>query len=145
LGHGALLIADGRMEFKTGKVKEVAEMIEKADAESEEGTFVPSRNIDELDYALQSKEHPRCTRGYGNIPWKHVFRSMACSYGKKRKHDELFQDKIQEKVQNILQAEREKMHNPFQWHIQEHVQGTGAIIFGPTRKCFGLAQPWWAS
>jgi hypothetical protein len=47
---------------------------------------------------------------------------MANSYGKKRKHDELFKEKIQEKVQNILQVEREKMHKSFQGHIQEQVQ-----------------------
>jgi hypothetical protein len=49
-------------------------------------------------------------------------KSTADSYGKKRKHDELFKDKIQENVQNILQAEREKMHESFQGHIQEQVQ-----------------------
>jgi hypothetical protein len=45
-------------------------MIEKAHAESEEGTFVPSRDMDELNYALQSKEHPGCTHDYKNRPWK---------------------------------------------------------------------------
>jgi hypothetical protein len=40
----------------------------------------------------------------------------------KRENDELFKDKIQENVQNILHAEREKMHEPFQGHIQEQVQ-----------------------
>jgi hypothetical protein len=45
---------------------------------------VPSRDMDELNYALQSKEHPRRTRGYGNRPWKHALKSMADSYGKKR-------------------------------------------------------------
>jgi dTDP-D-glucose 4,6-dehydratase len=110
------------LEFKTNMVKEVAEMIEKANAESKEGTFVPSRNMDELNYALQSNEHPGLTHGYGNTPWKHALKSTADSYGKKRKYDELFEDKIQEKVQNILQAEREKMHGSFQGHIQEHMQ-----------------------
>jgi hypothetical protein len=86
------------LEFKTNQVKQVAEMIEKAHAESEEGTFVPSRNLDELNYALQSMEHPGCTRGYGHRPWKHALKSTADSYRKKRKHDELFEDNIQEKV-----------------------------------------------
>jgi ribosomal protein L17 len=40
LGHGAVLIAEGRIEFKTDKVKEVVKMIEKAHTESKEGTFV---------------------------------------------------------------------------------------------------------
>jgi hypothetical protein len=80
----------------------VVEMIEKVHAESEEGTFMPSRDMDELNYVLKSKEHPRCTRGYENRAWKHALKSMADSYGKNRKHDELFEDKIQEKVQNIL-------------------------------------------
>jgi hypothetical protein len=88
-------------------------MIEKAHAESEEGTFVPSRDINELNYALQSKEHHGCTRGYGNSPWKHVLKSTADSSEKRRKHDELFKDKIQENVHNILSAEREKMHESF--------------------------------
>jgi hypothetical protein len=35
-------------------------------------------------------------------PWKYALKSTADSYRKKRKHDELFEDKIQEKVQNIL-------------------------------------------
>jgi hypothetical protein len=67
LGHGVVLIAEGNLEFKTSKVKEVAEMIEKSHAESEDDTFVPSRDMDELNYALQSKDHPGRTRGYGNI------------------------------------------------------------------------------
>jgi hypothetical protein len=94
LGHGVVLTAEGRLEFKTDKVKEVAEMIEKAHAESEECTFMPSRDMDELNDVLQSKEHPGRTCGYGNIPWKHALKSMADSYGKKRKHDELFENKI---------------------------------------------------
>jgi hypothetical protein len=122
LGHQVVLIAESKLEFKTDKVKEVAKMIEKAHAESEEGTFVPSRDMDELNYALQSKEHPGCTRCYGNRHWKHAFKSTTDSYGKKRNRDELFEDKIQEKVQNILQAEREKMHESFQGHLQEQVQ-----------------------
>jgi hypothetical protein len=84
LGHGAVLTAVGRLEFKTDKVKEVVEMIEKAHVESEEGTFMPSRDMDELNYVLQSKEHPGHTRSYGNIPWKHALKSMADSYRKKR-------------------------------------------------------------
>jgi hypothetical protein len=118
LGHGVVLITKGRLEFKTDKVKEVAEMIEKAHTESKQGTFVPFRNMDELNYALQFKEHPGHIRGYGNRPWKHALKSKAHSYGKKGKHDELFKDKIHEKVQNILQAERQKM----QEYIQEQVQ-----------------------
>jgi hypothetical protein len=81
LGHGAILTVEGRLEFKTDKVKEVAEMIEKPHAESEQGTFVPSRDTDELNYALQSKEHPGRTCGYGNRHWKHALKSMANSYG----------------------------------------------------------------
>jgi hypothetical protein len=52
LGHGAVLTPEGRLEFKTDQVKQVAEMIEKSHAESEESTFVSSRNIDEPNYAL---------------------------------------------------------------------------------------------
>jgi hypothetical protein len=122
LSHGDVLTAEGRLEFKTNKVKEVVEMIEKVHAKSEEGTFVPYRDMDELNYVLKSKEHPVRTRDYGNRPWKHALKSRADSYEKKRKHDELFEDKIQEKVQNILQAEREKMHESFQGHIKEQVQ-----------------------
>jgi hypothetical protein len=102
LGHGAVLTVEGGLEFKTDQVKQVAEMIEKSHTESAEGTFVPSRDMDELNFALQSKEHPGRTFGYGNGPWKHALKSTADSYGKKRKHDELFEDKIQEKVYNIL-------------------------------------------
>jgi hypothetical protein len=94
-------------------------MIDKAHAESEEGTFVPSRDMDELNYALQSKEHPGRTRGYGNRPQKHALKSTTDSYRKKRNHDELFDDKIQEKVQTILQVEREKIQESFEGHIQE--------------------------
>jgi hypothetical protein len=63
---------------------------------------VPPRDMDELNYALQPKEHPGRTRGYGSRPWKHALKSIADSYRKKRKHNELFEDKIQEKVQIIL-------------------------------------------
>jgi hypothetical protein len=98
LGHRAVLTAEGRLEFKTHKVKEVAKMIEKSHAEVEEGTFVPSRDMDELNYALQFKENPKRTRGYRNRPWKLAMKSTTNSYGKKRKHDELFEVKIQEKV-----------------------------------------------
>jgi hypothetical protein len=79
-------------------VNELVEMIEKAHAESEEGTFVPSRDMDELNYTLQSKEHLERTRGYRNRPSKHALKSMGNSYRKNRKHDELFKEKIQEKV-----------------------------------------------
>jgi uncharacterized membrane protein YheB (UPF0754 family) len=41
---------------------------------------------------------------------------------KRKKHDELFEDKIWKKVQNILQAKREKMHESFQGHIQKQMQ-----------------------
>jgi dTDP-D-glucose 4,6-dehydratase len=82
------------LEFKTNKVNQVVEMINKAHAESEEGTFVPSRDMHELNYVLQSKMHPRHTHDYGNRPWKHALKSTADIYGKKRKHDELFEDKI---------------------------------------------------
>jgi hypothetical protein len=117
LGHGSVLTTEGRLEFKTDNMKEVMKMIEKAHTKLEEGTFVPSRDMDELNYVLQSKKYPGCTRGYGNRPWKHALKSTTDSYGKKRKHVELFEDKIQEKVQNILQAEREMMHESFQGHI----------------------------
>jgi hypothetical protein len=92
--------------------------------------------MDELNYVLQSKEHLGHTRGYGNIPWKHELKSTTDRYGKKRKHDESFEDQIQEKVQNILQAEREKMQESFHGHIQEHVQET---IICRIRNCFGVA------
>jgi hypothetical protein len=85
LGHGAVLTAEGRLEFRIDKVKEVVEMIEKAHIELGEGTFVSSRDMDELNYALQSKEHPGRTHGYGNRPWKHALKSTTDSYGKKRK------------------------------------------------------------
>jgi hypothetical protein len=52
LGHRAVLTAEGRLEFETDQVKQVAEMIERAHAESMEGTFVLSRDMDELNYAL---------------------------------------------------------------------------------------------
>jgi hypothetical protein len=97
-------------------------MIEKAHVESEDGTFMPSRDMYEPNYVLQSKDHPRHTHGYRNRPWKYALKSTANSYGKKRKHVELFENKIQENMQNILQAERKKMHKLFQGHIQEHVQ-----------------------
>jgi hypothetical protein len=56
LGQEAVLTAKGRMKFKTDKVKHVEEMIDKA-------------------HALQSKDHPGCTHGYGNRPWKHALKS----------------------------------------------------------------------
>jgi dTDP-D-glucose 4,6-dehydratase len=83
LGHGAVLIVEGRLEFKTDQVKQVVEMIEKAHAESEEGTFVPSKDMDELNYVLQSKEHPVRTCGYENRPWKHTLKSTVDSYAKR--------------------------------------------------------------
>jgi hypothetical protein len=64
-------------------VKKVAEMIDKACVESEESSCVPSRDMDELNNTLQSKEHPGHTRGYGNKPWKDVLKSTADSYGKR--------------------------------------------------------------
>jgi hypothetical protein len=60
------------------------EKIDKAHAESEEDTFTPSRDMDELNYTLQSEEHPGCTRGYGNRPCKYALKSTTNNYGKKR-------------------------------------------------------------
>jgi hypothetical protein len=68
LGHGVVLAAEGKLELKTDKVKQVAEMIDKVHSESEEGVFVPSKDMDELNYVLQSKEHPGHTCGYENRP-----------------------------------------------------------------------------
>jgi hypothetical protein len=83
LGHGVGLTAEGRFEFKTDKVKEVVGMIEKAHVESGEGTFVPSRDMDELNYALQSKEHTGCTRGYGNRYWSMHWSQRLIAIGKR--------------------------------------------------------------
>jgi hypothetical protein len=83
LGHGVVLTAEGKLEFKTDKVKQVVEIIDKAHAKSEEGAFVPYRDMDELNYVLQSKEHPECTRGYENRSWKHALKSTVNSYGKR--------------------------------------------------------------
>jgi hypothetical protein len=68
---------------------------------------------------------------------------------RKREHDELFEDKIQEKVQNILQVEREKMHESFQGHIQEQVQaqlqwlldeqGNALVLHSPGGHCSSCA------
>jgi hypothetical protein len=80
-------------------------------------------------------------------------KSITDSYGKKRKHHELFEDKIQEKVQNILQAKREKMHETFQGHIQEPVQeqlqaqlqqllakqGNALVLHSPSGHCSSCA------
>jgi hypothetical protein len=56
------------LEFNIDKVKQVVEMIDKAHTELEEGAFLPSKDMDELNYALQSKKLPGCTRGYGKRP-----------------------------------------------------------------------------
>jgi hypothetical protein len=68
LSHGVFLTAKGKLEFNIDKVKQVAEMIDKAHTELEEGAFLPSKDMDELNYALQSKKLPACTRGYGKRP-----------------------------------------------------------------------------
>jgi hypothetical protein len=68
LSHGVFLTAKGKLEFNIDKVKQVAEMIDKAHTELEEGAFLPSKDMDELNYALQSKKLPGCTRGYGKRP-----------------------------------------------------------------------------
>jgi hypothetical protein len=83
LAHGVTLMPKGKLTLKSEKVNEVAERIDKAHIESEEGTFKPTMDIDELNYALQSKEHHGCTCGYGNIPWKHALKSTTNSYRKK--------------------------------------------------------------
>jgi hypothetical protein len=50
-------------------------------------------------------------------------KSTADRYGKKRKHVELFKEKLQEKVQTILQVGGGgKMQESFHGHIQEQVQ-----------------------
>jgi hypothetical protein len=148
LGHGVVLTAEGRLEFKTDKVNEVAEMIEKAHVELEEGTFVPFRDLDELNYALQSKEHPGCTCGYGNRPWKQALKSTADSYGKKRTWWVIWRQDTRKGAEHFVGWDRKDA-----WAISVAYTRTdariGAItittIIGPTRKCFGLAQPWWAS
>jgi hypothetical protein len=68
-------------------------------------------------------------------------KSTADSYEKKRKHDELFEDKIQKKVQNILQAEREKMHESFQGHMQEQVQAQLQQLLGEQENALVLHSP----
>ncbi|GJN19733.1 hypothetical protein PR202_gb07039 [Eleusine coracana subsp. coracana] len=86
-GHGVYLTEEGNLAFKSDEVKGLVESIDKAHDESSSGTFQPSRDNDELSYALKSKEHPGRTRGYGNIPWKHALQSNSDSYGKKRRKE----------------------------------------------------------
>jgi hypothetical protein len=76
-------------------------------------------------------------------------KAFADSYEKKRKHDELFEEKVQEKVQNLLQVEREKMQESFQGHIQEQVQaqfqqllakqGNALVLHNPSGHCSSCA------
>jgi hypothetical protein len=65
--------------------------VTEAHAKSEEDTFLPCRDKDGLNNALESKEHPGHTRGYGNRPWKHALKSIFDRYAKKRKYDESFE------------------------------------------------------
>jgi hypothetical protein len=57
---------------------------------SQKKAYSSQLGISMRNYALQSKEHPGCTRGYGNIPWKHALKSTTNSYRKKRRqyHDD---------------------------------------------------------
>jgi hypothetical protein len=118
------------------------EMIEKAHAESEEGTFVPSRDMDELNYALQSKKHPGCTRGYVNRPWKHALKSMVNSYEKKRTWWVIHRKDTRKSVEYFAGWEGKDA-----WVISMAYTRTCArigastitTIIGPIRKYFGLA------
>jgi hypothetical protein len=49
-------VTKGKLTFKSDKFKEVVDRIDKAHTESEECAFKPTRDIDELNYALQSNE-----------------------------------------------------------------------------------------
>jgi hypothetical protein len=59
-------------------------------------------------------------------------KSMTDSYEKKRKHDELFEDKIQENVQNILQAVRKKDALVISRAYTRTGASTITTIIGPT-------------
>ena len=54
-------------------LREAAQRLDDAMRRTEEGTFQPNRENDELTYALGNAEHTGWTRGVGVVPWKYGF------------------------------------------------------------------------
>ena len=51
-------------------MQEVSRDLVAAIDETQQGTFQPQRENDELTRALKNSEHPRRARGIGVVPWK---------------------------------------------------------------------------
>ena len=71
--HGGTLDPDTGMFVTSDVLREAAQRLDDAMRRTEEGTFQPNRENDELTYALGNAEHTGRTRGVGVVPWKYGF------------------------------------------------------------------------
>lgn len=76
----------GRLDPETGAfitsdaIREATQRLNEALRLSEEGSFQPNRENDELTYALGNPEHTGRTRGIGVVPWKRGFAADLETY-----------------------------------------------------------------
>ena len=66
--HGGTLDPDTRMFVTSDVLREAAQRLDDAMRYTEEGTFQPNRENDELTYTLGNAEHTGRTQGVGVVP-----------------------------------------------------------------------------
>ncbi|KAG2629994.1 hypothetical protein PVAP13_3KG472402 [Panicum virgatum] len=106
LARGAYYNPDGSLGFHDRDAEDLGRKIHEAHEAASTGAFVPDRENDELTRALGSKEHPGCTRGTGNVPWRFAFPEHLGTYRSRGRRNA----QQQAEWQSLLQAVREEVN-----------------------------------
>jgi hypothetical protein len=92
--------------FVTSDVlREAAQRLDDAMRRTEEGTFRPNRENDELTYALGNAEHTGRTQGVGVVPWKYGFSGDLETYRSRCRSKAVVAEKICSLENRIMSLE----------------------------------------
>lgn len=103
--HGGTLDPDTGMFVTSDVLREAAQRLEDAMRRTEEGTFQPNRENDELTYALGNAEHTGRTRGVGVVPWKYGFSGDLETYRSRCRSKAVVAEKIHSLENRIMSLE----------------------------------------
>ena len=92
--HGGTLDPDTGIFVTSDVLRETAQRLDDAMRRTEEGTFQPNRENDELTYALGNAEHTGRTRGVGVVPWKYGFSEDLETYRSRCRNKAVVTEKI---------------------------------------------------
>ena len=86
-------------------LREASQRLDDVMRRTEEGTFEPNRENDELTCALGNAEHSRRTRGVGVVPWKHGFAEDLETYRSRCRSKAVVPGKIRTLEDRIMSLE----------------------------------------